>query len=81
MHDVWYDYKYDENTEYEPGMVMTMEPGLYFPADKLDQGLGRLGRGVDEQEFKTFIEKIRPVYEKYANIGVRIEDDILVIWY
>jgi len=78
VHDVWYDYKYDENTIYEPGMVMTMEPGLYFPEDKLDKGIGRMSRGVSEEELKAFIKRIRPVYEKYTNIGVRIEDDILV---
>ncbi len=78
VHDVWYDYKHDETTVYEPGMIMTMEPGLYFPANKLDQASGRMARGVDEQEFKNFIDKIRPVYKKYINIGVRIEDDILV---
>ena len=26
----------------------------------------------------AFKEKVRPVYEKYKNIGVRIEDDMLV---
>ena len=27
---------------------------------------------------QAFIEKIRPAFEKYKNIGVRIEDDMLV---
>ena len=27
---------------------------------------------------RALIEKIRPAYEKYKNIGVRIEDDMLV---
>lgn len=78
VHDVWYDYKYDENTVYEPGMIMTMEPGLYFPSDKLDISKGRYSRLSEDKEFKAFIEKIRPIYNKYINIGVRIEDDILV---
>lgn len=25
-----------------------------------------------------FIGKVRPVYERYSNIGVRIEDDVLI---
>jgi len=78
VHDVWYDYNYDESTVYEPGMVMTMEPGLYFPEDKLDISKGPYSRLSNDEDFKAFIEKIRPVYNKYINIGVRIEDDILV---
>jgi len=27
---------------------------------------------------KEFIEKIRPAFERYKNIGVRIEDDMLI---
>ena len=30
VHDVWYEYDKKDKI-YEPGMVMTMEPGLYFP--------------------------------------------------
>ncbi len=53
VHDVG-DYKIGEEWRMlEPGMVMTIEPGLYFPPQ---QGLAR----------------------KWWNIGVRIEDDVLV---
>ena len=63
---------------YEPGMVMTMEPGLYFPADRLDLTLERLGTDAEEAELRAFIQEIRSTYEKYIDIGVRIEDDVLI---
>jgi len=79
VHDVWYDYIRDRSEKlYEPGMVMTFEPGLYFPEGRLDSTPRRLGRMVKEEEFKAFADKIRPVYNKYVHIGVRIEDDILI---
>lgn len=53
------------------GMVFTNEPGIYIREDALDNL-------PDTPENKAFIEKVRPVYEKYKNIGVRIEDDMLV---
>jgi len=54
VHDVG-DYKIDDEWRLlEPGMVMTVEPGLYIPANS---------KGVDK---------------KWWNIGIRIEDDVLV---
>lgn len=53
------------------GMVFTNEPGIYIREDALDNM-------SDTPENKAFIEKVRPVFEKYKNIGVRIEDDMLV---
>jgi len=53
VHDVG-DYKVgDEWRILEPGMVMTVEPGIYIPAG-------------------------RKVPAKWSNIGVRIEDDVVV---
>ena len=54
-----------------PGMVYTNEPGIYIREDALDNL-------PKTPENKAFIDKVRPVYEKYKNIGVRIEDDMLV---
>jgi len=53
VHDVG-DYKVDDHWRLlEPGMVMTVEPGLYItPSDDVD--------------------------EKWWNIGIRIEDDVLI---
>lgn len=53
------------------GMVFTNEPGIYIREDALDNL-------PDTPENKAFIEKVRPVFEKYKNIGVRIEDDLVV---
>lgn len=55
----------------KPGMVFTNEPGIYIREDALDNL-------PDTPEMKAFKEKVRPVFEKYKNIGVRIEDDMLV---
>ncbi|MEO7658209.1 MAG: aminopeptidase P family protein [Pyrinomonadaceae bacterium] len=53
------------------GMVFTNEPGIYIRADALDNL-------PDTPENRAFIEKVRPAFEKYKNIGVRVEDDMLV---
>ncbi|HLK71664.1 MAG TPA: M24 family metallopeptidase, partial [Steroidobacteraceae bacterium] len=54
VHDVG-DYKIgDAWRVLEPGMVMTIEPGVYLPAS---------ARGVPR---------------RFRNIGIRIEDDVLV---
>jgi Xaa-Pro aminopeptidase len=57
--------------ELQPGMVVTVEPGLYFRPDALDN----LPKTPENEKF---IEAVRPVFEKYKGIGVRIEDDVLV---
>ncbi len=62
----------------EEGMVLTVEPGIYLRANGLEQ-LGMLyGREAGEGEIDEFIRRVGPVYEKYKNIGVRIEDDVLI---
>lgn len=66
VHDVG-----DYQAKLQPGMVFTNEPGIYIREDALDNL-------PDTPEMKAFKEKVRPVYEKYKNIGVRIEDDMLV---
>lgn len=54
VHDVG-DYKVgDQWRLLEPGMVLTVEPGIYIPA------------------------RTRGVHRKWWNIGIRIEDDVLV---
>ena len=55
----------------EAGIVFTNEPGIYIREDALEYL-------PKTPEYAAFIEKVRPNYEKYKNIGVRIEDDLLV---
>lgn len=62
----------------EPGMVLTIEPGLYFRGNGLSQLHEFFGNEATTEEIDAFIEKVKPVYEKYKNIGVRIEDDVLI---
>ena len=57
--------------ELQPGMVITVEPGLYFRPDALENL-------PKTPEMEKFAEAVRPVFEKYKGIGVRIEDDVLI---
>ncbi len=62
----------------EPGMVLTVEPGLYFRSNGLSQ-LNELFRDEStKEEINDFINKVAPVYEKYKGTGIRIEDDLLI---
>lgn len=58
-------------TQLEPGMVFTNEPGIYIRPDALEN----LAKTRDNEKF---IAAVRPAFEKYKGIGVRIEDDMLV---
>ncbi len=54
-----------------PGMVFTNEPGIYVRPDALDN----LAKTPENQKL---IAAIKPAFEKYKGIGVRIEDDMLI---
>ena len=56
---------------FEPGMVFTVEPGIYIRADALDN----LPATPENEKFKA---AVRPAFEKYKNIGIRIEDDVMI---
>lgn len=79
VHDVWgwHSPRLDK-VAMAPGMVMTMEPGLYFPEARFETVLGTLKGKVPDVEIAAFREKAGPVYKKYVNLGVRIEDDVLI---
>lgn len=57
--------------EFQPGMAITMEPGIYIRLDALDNL-------PQTPENEKFIEAVKPAFEKYKGIGVRIEDDVLI---
>ncbi|MYI98534.1 MAG: aminopeptidase P family protein, partial [Gemmatimonadetes bacterium] len=56
---------------FRPGMVITVEPGIYVREDTLENL-------DDTPRHRALIEAVRPAFERYRNIGVRIEDDVLV---
>ena len=58
-------------TSFRPGMVLTVEPGIYVRGDALQ-------RLTDRIEDESVLAAVRQALEKYKNIGVRIEDDVLV---
>jgi len=62
---------------YEGGMIMTMEPGLYFSPVLLDSK-PRRAVNLSELEWNEFASAIQIKFKKYVNMGVRIEDDVLV---
>jgi Xaa-Pro aminopeptidase len=66
VHDVG---QYD--TPLAPGMTYTNEPGIYIREDALNLL-------PNTPEWNDFKQKVGPAFEKYKNIGVRIEDDMLI---
>ncbi len=66
-HDV-----FDRTRAFEPGMVVTNEPGVYVRKDDI----------LDSEVFKKLSpseqESIRSAVARYDGIGVRIEDDVLI---
>ena len=53
------------------GSAFTIEPGIYVRADVLDYL-------ADTPANRALIAKLRPVVNRYRNIGVRIEDDYFI---
>lgn len=70
VHDVG-DLPGKSEPKLEPGMIFTNEPGIYIRPDALDN----LPKTVENQKF---IAAVKPAFEKYKNIGVRIEDVMLI---
>jgi len=70
VHDAAQYYRRPDNV-FAPGDVFTVEPGIYVTPAMLD-------RLPDTPRNRAMIARLRPVMQRYANIGVRIEDDYLV---
>ena len=60
--------------KFEPGVTFTNEPGIYVRLDALDY----MPFGWKLEDWEKFKEAVRPAFEKYKGIGVRIEDDLLI---
>jgi Xaa-Pro aminopeptidase len=60
--------------KFVPGVVFTNEPGIYVRPDALDQ----MPFGWKQEDWDKFREAVRPAFEKYKGIGVRIEDDMVI---
>jgi Xaa-Pro aminopeptidase len=52
-------------------MTFTNEPGIYIRPDALDN-LPQTSQNIQ------FIADVRPAFDKYKGIGVRIEDDMVI---
>ncbi|HEU4769936.1 MAG TPA: aminopeptidase P family protein [Pyrinomonadaceae bacterium] len=61
-------------SKFVPGAVFTNEPGIYVRPEALDQK----PYGWNDADWEKFVAAIRPAFEKYKGIGVRIEDDMLI---
>ena len=82
----------DTYATYQENMVVTVEPGIYVSLlvlEKAKEVLGYFKPFFDDdptlkfeipsdEELKTFKDTVHAAVEKYNEIGVRIEDDILV---
>ncbi|MEX2532145.1 MAG: aminopeptidase P N-terminal domain-containing protein [Gemmatimonadota bacterium] len=65
VHDPW-------PSVLEPGVVFTIEPGVYVRANLFSEVV------PDTPANRRMQEAVAEVFERYVNIGVRIEDDYIV---
>jgi Xaa-Pro aminopeptidase len=64
-------YSYSPTGFFQVGEVFTIEPGIYISTKLLDML-------PDTPRNRAFIARVRPMVERYNNIGIRIEDDYIV---
>jgi Xaa-Pro aminopeptidase len=67
VHDV-----FDRTRPFEPGMVVTLEPGIYVR--RADVEASELFRALEPADQAS----IRAALDRYDGLGVRIEDDLLI---
>ena len=61
-------------SKFVPGVTFTNEPGIYVRPDALDY----MPFQWKQEDWDKFKAAIRPAFEKYKGIGVRIEDDMQI---
>ncbi|HEX7051730.1 MAG TPA: Xaa-Pro peptidase family protein [Longimicrobiales bacterium] len=64
-------HSYSVTGKFQEGEVFTIEPGIYIGPHLLDML-------PDTPKNRAFIAAVRPVVERYDDIGIRIEDDYIV---
>ena len=64
-------YSYSPTGFFQVGEVFTIEPGVYISTKLLDML-------PDTPKNRAFIARVRPMVERYNNIGIRIEDNYIV---
>jgi Xaa-Pro aminopeptidase len=62
---------YQAPNQFGVGDVITIEPGIYVRTSLIDVL-------PDTPRNRVYIARVRPLLQRYANIGVRIEDDYVV---
>lgn len=73
-HGIGLDVHDPDLSSYGPfreGSIFTIEPGVYVRADRFDHL-------PDSPANRALAARLRPVVDRYRNIGVRIEDDYLI---
>jgi len=55
---------------FQPGSAVTIEPGIYVRSDVFDYL-------PDVPANREMVERLRPAFERYRDIGVRLEDDYI----
>lgn len=65
---------------YEPGMIFAIEPGIYVNPVNFEKlpAMIKYMRGATEEEVVEFMDSVRPMVKKYANVCGRAEDNILI---
>ena len=61
-------------SKFVSGAVFTNEPGIYIRPDALEYK----PFGLTDADWEKFKAAVRPAFEKYRGIGVRIEDDLVI---
>ena len=71
VHDVGGYTRNGKSIAFQPGMVLTIEPGVYIREDVLER-LKKAGNTPAD------LEKIAPRVREFLHIGIRVEDDLIV---